>query len=355
MSKLPKITIQELLDAGVHFGHKASRWNPKMAPYIYGIRDDVHIIDLSHTSVLLQVAMKKVYEVVKENGRVLFVGTKVQASEMIAEHAEKCGQHYVNFRWLGGTLTNWNTVSKAIRRLEDLEATLADPELVETYTKKEILEITRKKDKLLKAFAGIRSLGGNPDLLIVIDTNKEHLSIQEAKKLGIPVVAIVDTNSNPDDITYPVPGNDDAIRSIRLYVELFTRAALAGIEDSLTASGVDIGASAVATEGSKNLSGGVMKLKTTQKLVATKDVLEGSEAEFVKALASEDKEVAKAANEKSSAKKEVATTKAVKATGATESKTDKVVAKKDEADTKDVDASKTSAKKASAPKKKDTK
>ncbi len=197
----------------------------------------------------------------------------------------------MNHRWLGGTLTNWNTISKAIRRLEELENTIADSELMESYTKKEALELERKKEKLLKSFAGIRGIGGSPDLLVIIDTNREHLSIQEAKKLGIPVIAIVDTNSDPDDITYPVPGNDDAIRSIRLYVELFAKAALIGLEESLAASGVDIGAIAQSSEASKTVAGNISKLKNTKKTVASAQTLEnGSENdEFAKVLNTESK------------------------------------------------------------------
>jgi len=289
MSKLPKVSISELLDAGVHFGHKSVRWNPKMAPYIYGIRDDIHIIDLQYTAVLLQAAMKQIYETVKSSGRVLFVGTKVQASEVVAEYAEKCGQYYVNHRWLGGTLTNWNTISKSITRLDDIEKTLADQELIDGYTKKEVLEISRKKDKLLNAFAGIRSLGGNPDLLVVIDTNKEHLAIKEAKKLNIPIIAIVDTNSDPDDITYPIPGNDDAIRSIRLYATFFAQAALLGIEESLAASGVDLGAATTNAEHHKDSPSKITKLKTSNKITQTPVAMDAEEVskEFATALEKE--------------------------------------------------------------------
>lgn len=288
MSKLPKVSISELLDAAVHFGHKAVRWNPKMAPYIYGIRDDIHIIDLQQTAVLLQVAMKKIYETVRSNGRILFVGTKVQATDIISEAAEKCGQYYVNHRWLGGTLTNWGTVSQSIKKLEELEKTLADEEIVASYTKKEILDISRKKDKLLSAFAGIRNLNGSPDLLVIIDTNKEHLAIKEAQKLNIPIIAIVDTNSDPDNITYPVPGNDDAIRSIRLYANLFAQAALVGIEESLAASGVDLGEVVHNTEHSKDSASKVTKLKTSKKVIASEVANLEHSTEFAEALNSED-------------------------------------------------------------------
>lgn len=285
MSKIPSVSIAELLDAGVHFGHKKSRWNPKMAPYIYGIKDDVHIVDLQQTSGLLKNALKKVYEVVKNNGKVLFVGTKVQASGIVAEYASKCGQYYVNHRWLGGMLTNWGTINKSIKKLEGLEKTLADTEVAESYTKKELLEISRKCEKLEKSLGGIRSLGGKPDLIFIIDTNKEHLAIKEAKKLGIPMVAVVDTNSDPDDIDYIIPGNDDAIRSIKLYCQLISDAALFGIEDALVASGVDIGELSGAAEGSKKqASKKVTKLKDSgKKLSVNKSENESSE-EFEQAL-----------------------------------------------------------------------
>jgi small subunit ribosomal protein S2 len=293
MSKLPSISISALLDAGVHFGHKAARWNPKMAPYIYGIRNDIHIIDLQNTAVLMQVAMKQIFETIKNNGRVLFVGTKVQASDLISECAEKCGQYYINHRWLGGTLTNWGTVSKSIKKLEEYEQTLADTETLESYTKKEILEITRKKDKLFRAFSGIRNMGGRPDLIVIIDTNKEHLAIEEAQKLHIPIIAITDTNSDPDPITYPIPGNDDAIRSIKLYTDLFANAALAGIAESLTASGVDLGSSLNGVENTSDSQ--VKKINTTKKVskAATTKTNAGTE-EFEEALKKEEKAEAKA-------------------------------------------------------------
>ena len=239
---IPDFTIGQLLDAGVHFGHKTMRWNPKMAPYIFGVRDDIHIIDLQKTVPLLHNALTVVHEVVKNNGRVLFVGTKRQASEAIAEAAKRCGQYYVNHRWLGGMLTNWPTVSKSIKTLTNYEKTLANEnnELVK-FTKKEILELTRKKDKLELSLGGIRNMGGKPDLLFVIDTNKEDIAILEARKLGIPIVAIIDSNSNPDVVNYPIPGNDDATRSIKLYCRLFSEVALNGLQEALVSSGADIG------------------------------------------------------------------------------------------------------------------
>jgi small subunit ribosomal protein S2 len=240
MSNLPEVNIANLLDAGVHFGHKASRWNPKMAPYIYGVRDNLHIIDLQQTVPLMKIALHQIYKTVKNNGKVLFVSSKVQATDLIAEYSEKCGQFYINNRWLGGTLTNWTTISKSIQKIDEIEQMLDNEDTsITTYTKKERLELNKKRTKLLKSFAGIRKIAGKPDLLIVIDTNKEHLAITEAAKLNIPVIAVVDSNSNPDNVNYPIPGNDDAIRSIRLYCHLFAEAALAGIQDALNDSSVN--------------------------------------------------------------------------------------------------------------------
>lgn len=271
MSNLPKVSVTELLDAGIHFGHKTSRWNPKMAPYIYGVRDNIHIIDLQQTVPLLELALKKIYETVKNNGKVLFVSSKVQATDLIAEYAEKCGQFYVNNRWLGGMLTNWGTISKSIKKLDSIEKILEDEDLHAEYTKKEVLDFTRKKEKLLKSLAGIRKIGGRPDLLVIIDTNKEHLAISEAVKLGVPIVAVVDSNSNPDRIDYPIPGNDDAIRSIKLYCSLFAEAALAGIQDALADSGVDIGVAKKVTKENKNFDG-VKKLEKTAKVSKARTV-----------------------------------------------------------------------------------
>lgn len=268
MAKLPQIAISDLLEAGVHFGHKTSRWNPKMAPYIYGVKDDIHVIDLKQTAGLLNVALNAIYNVVRNHGRVLFVGTKIQASDIIAEYAEKCGQYYVNHRWLGGMMTNWGTVSQSIKTLESLEKILNDEETSETHTKKEILDISRKKDKLEKSFGGIRNMGGQPDIIILIDTNKEHIARKEAKVLHIPIVAIVDSNSDPDNIEYPIPGNDDAIRSITYYCNAFANAVLAGIEDSLTASGVDLGEMASGAGSDFSAASKVTKLKASNKKVA---------------------------------------------------------------------------------------
>ncbi|MCE3233419.1 MAG: rpsB [Rickettsiaceae bacterium] len=236
MSALPKFTMRELLEAGVHYGHRTMRWNPKMAPYLFGSRNGTHIIDLQQTAPLLHQALKKVHDVVKKNGRVLFVGTKRQASEVIAEEAKRCGQYYVNHRWLGGMLTNWKTVSVSIKALRDIEVQLEGN--TDRLKKKEILSLQRRADKIRLSLGGIMEMGGKPDLLFIIDVNKESLALQEAKKLGVPVIAILDSNSNPDGVDYPVPGNDDAIRSISLYCKLAADAALAGIEESLGAAGV---------------------------------------------------------------------------------------------------------------------
>ena len=250
---IPDFTIRELLDAGVHFGHKKMRWNPKMAPYLYGARDSIHIIDLQQTVPLLHQALKMVYDAVRNNGRVLFVGTKRQASDILSDAAKRCGQYYVNHRWLGGMLTNWNTISKSIKTMKDLEKKISAEDIEQKLNKKEILELTRYKDKLERSLGGIRDMGGKPDLLFIIDTNKESLAVQEANRLNIPVVAILDSNSNPDGIDYPIPGNDDATRAIRLYCRLISDAALAGIQKSLTTSGADIGAKdALAENFSKN-------------------------------------------------------------------------------------------------------
>ncbi len=272
MSKLQAVNIRELLDAGVHFGHKTSRWNPKMASYIYGIRDDTHIIDLRHTAALIQIALDIIYETIRKNGKILFVSTKVQASDIIAEYAEKCGQYYVNHRWLGGMLTNWETISGSIKKLDNLEKILENEEEYSVYTKKEILDITRKKDKLLRSLGGIRHIGTRPNLLVVIDTNKEHLAIQEAVKLGIPIIAIVDTNSNPDNIDHPIPGNDDAIRSIRFYCSLFANAALIGIEEALAASGIDLGDIATHDEEKHTNTKSITKLKSIKKFSKTSEL-----------------------------------------------------------------------------------
>ena len=238
---LPEYTLKDLLESGVHFGHQTHRWNPLMQEYIYGVRNGIHIIDLTQTFQLLDVALNYVQDTDSKGGSILFVGTKRQAQNPISEAAERSAQYYMNHRWLGGTLTNWKTVSNSISRLKKLDEQLSDG--ATGLTKKERLNLEREQSKLNASLGGIREMGGTPDLLFVIDTNKEALAIQEAKKLGIPVIAIIDTNSDPSFIDYPIPGNDDAARSISLYCDLIAKAALEGMTNQLTTAGVDIGAS----------------------------------------------------------------------------------------------------------------
>lgn len=238
---MPTFTMRELIEAGVHFGHKTKRWNPKMAPFIYGARQDIHILDLQQTVPLLAKALQTVRDTVASGGRVLFVGTKRQASEPIAEAAKRCGQFYVNHRWLGGMLTNWDTIQNSIKKLRKLDENLGQEDL--KVTKSEKLGMARQKEKLEKSLGGIKDMGGRPDLLFVIDTNQEHIAITEARRLNIPVIAILDSNSDPDGITYPVPGNDDAARAVRMYCQLISDAVLDGIQEELAKSDVDFGAS----------------------------------------------------------------------------------------------------------------
>ena len=237
---LPEFSMRGLLEAGVHFGHQTHRWNPKMAPFLFGDRNNIHIIDLAQTVPLLHQALLAVRDAVAGGGRVLFVGTKRQASDPVAAAARQCAQYYINHRWLGGTLTNWKTISNSIRRLRQLDEMLAGE--ARGLTKKEMLNLTRERDKLERAIGGIKDMGGIPDIMFVIDTNKETIAIEEARKLGIPVVAILDSNSNPDGIAYPIPGNDDAARAITMYCDLVSRAVIDGISQSHIASGVDVGA-----------------------------------------------------------------------------------------------------------------
>jgi|TARA_R100001039_G_C1853370_1_gene114596 small subunit ribosomal protein S2 len=236
---LPTFTMRQLMEAGVHFGHHTRRWNPKMKPYIFGARNDIHILNLQETVPMLHRAMQAVRDVTASGGRVLFVGTKRQASPIIADAAKRCGQYYVNHRWLGGMLTNWNTVSNSIKRLKEQDEILNAG--AEGLTKKEILNLTRSRDKLERALGGIKDMGGLPDIIVVVDTNKESLAIQDAKNLNIPVVAILDSNSDPANVQFPVPGNDDAIRAIQLYCDLFVGSVLDGIQEEMTASGADLG------------------------------------------------------------------------------------------------------------------
>jgi small subunit ribosomal protein S2 len=236
---LPDFTMRQLLEAGAHFGHQSHRWNPKMAPYIFGTRNNIHVIDLAQTVPMLHRALQAVSDTVARGGRVLFVGTKRQAADQIAESARRSAQYFVNSRWLGGMLTNWKTISASIQRLRKVEEMLNGG--AQGLTKKERLMMSRERDKLEKALGGIKDMGGTPDLIFVIDTNKEQLAIKEAGRLGIPVAAIVDTNSNPDGIALPVPANDDAGRAIALYCDLVARAAIDGISRSQGALGVDLG------------------------------------------------------------------------------------------------------------------
>ena len=237
---IPTFTMRQLLEAGVHFGHRTGRWNPKMAPYIFGERNGVHVIDLQQTVPALYRALQVVRDVTSKGGRVLFVGTTRQASEKVKEAAARCGQYYVNHRWLGGMMTNWKTISVSIKRLKELEEMFSTEQ--SNRTKKELLTLTRERDKLERAMGGIKDMGGLPDVLFIIDTNREKIAVEEANKLGIPVIAILDSNSDPAGITYPVPGNDDAIRAIETYCTLVSDAVLDGIQQEMIASGVDIGA-----------------------------------------------------------------------------------------------------------------
>ena len=236
---IPTFTMRQLLEAGVHFGHHTRRWNPKMAPYIFGVRNGVHILDLEQTVPMLYQALAAVRDVVAGGGRVLLVGTKRPASDKIADAAKRCGQYYVNHRWLGGMLSNWKTISNSIKRLKDLEEKLGGSQT--GFTKKELLQLNRERDKLDRALGGIKEMGGRPDILFIIDTNKENIAVAEAKKLGIPVAAVVDSNSNPIGIAYPIPGNDDAIRAIGLYCDLVSDAVLDGLQAEAIATGTDIG------------------------------------------------------------------------------------------------------------------
>jgi small subunit ribosomal protein S2 len=237
---LPDFSMRQLLESGAHFGHRTQRWNPKMAPYIYGSRNDIHIMDLTQTVPLLHQALVALRDVAAGGGRVLFVGTKRQASEPVAAAAKRCAQYYVNHRWLGGTLTNWQTISNSIRRLRGIEETLGSA-AGSGLTKKELIGLLRERDKLERSLGGIKEMGGLPNILFVIDTNKEEIAVAEAQKLGIPVAAILDSNSNPDGIAYPIPGNDDAARALSLYCDLVARSIIDGLSESQVAAGIDVG------------------------------------------------------------------------------------------------------------------
>jgi small subunit ribosomal protein S2 len=236
---MPSFTMRQLLEAGVHFGHHTRRWNPKMAQYLFGVRNGIHIIDLEQTVPMLDQAVKAVRDVAAAGGRVLFVGTKRAASDKVADAAKRCGQYYVNHRWLGGMLTNWKTISQSIKRLRELDERLSGN--TQGLTKKEMLMLTRDRDKLERALGGIKDMGGQPDILVVIDTLKEQIAIQEANVLKVPVVAVCDSNSDPSGVTYAIPGNDDATRAISLYCDLFAGAVLDGLQQEAISHGKDIG------------------------------------------------------------------------------------------------------------------
>ena len=238
---LPTISMRQMIEAGVHFGHNARRWNPKMGQYIYGTREGVHIMDLAQTVPMMYRAMEAVRDVAAKGGKVLFVGTKPQAQEAVEAAAKRCGQFFVNHRWLGGMLTNWKTISSSIKRLKEIDSKIEKGEL-NGFTKKEKLNMEREREKLFASLGGIQDMNGRPDIVFAIDVPKEELAIAEARKLGIPVVAICDSNANPDGITYPIPGNDDALRAISLYCDLISGAVLDGIQAELKAAGVDVGA-----------------------------------------------------------------------------------------------------------------
>ena len=266
---LPTFTMRQLLEAGVHFGHHTRRWNPKMAPYIFGKRNNIHIINLEKTVPMLHEALEAVHSIAKNGGKFLFVGTKRSASDLIAQAAINCGQYYVNHRWLGGMLTNWETVSKSIKKLKDLEERISSGE-INNLTKKERLNIERQKDKLDLTLGGIKNINGIPDALFIIDTNKEAIAVLEANNLNIPVIAICDTNTNPSGVDFPIPGNDDALRAISLYCDLIAASVLKGLESNLEDSGVDIGESQDLAE--EKIIEDTLIENTTDKNVISEDI-----------------------------------------------------------------------------------
>jgi len=278
---LPDFSMRQLLEAGVHFGHQTHRWNPKMDRYIFGKRNNIHILDLSQTVPLLHTALKEVSDTVARGGRVLFVGTKRQASDIIADAARRSAQYYVNARWLGGMLTNWKTISNSIRRLRELEELLGGDQ--QGFTKKELLNLTRERDKLERALGGIKDMGGTPDLIVVIDTNKEAIAIQEARRLKIPVCAILDSNCSPDGVDFPIPGNDDAARAIALFCDLIAKAAIDGIARQQGASGVDLGAQVEAPAETTILEAKPVATEAPAEAVAVEAVATEAPAEAVAA------------------------------------------------------------------------
>jgi small subunit ribosomal protein S2 len=266
---MPEFTMRSLLEAGVHFGHHTRRWNPKMKPYIFGVRNGIHIIDLQQTVPMLDRSLKAMRDIVANRGRILFVGTKRQAQEKVKEASQRCGQYYVNHRWLGGMLTNWKTCSNSINRLRELDEILSNAGMANGYTKKEQLMMAREREKLEKAIGGIKEMGGLPDALFIIDTNKEKNAIKEANNLGIPVFAIIDTNSDPDGVDFPIPGNDDALRAIELYCDLVSGAVLDGLQAELTRSGGDAGEALVVGENlPRGKRGGAKKGKADEAAAA---------------------------------------------------------------------------------------
>lgn len=298
---MPVVDMRALLEAGVHFGHQTHRWNPKMAPFIYGSRNGIHVIDLSQTVPYFTRALQTIREVVAGGGRVLFVGTKRQASPIIAETAKRCGQYYVNHRWLGGMMTNWQTISKSIKQLKSLNEQLGQEHT--GLTKKETLQLTRLRDKLELSLGGIQDMGGLPDIIIVVDVNRDDIAIAEANRLNIPVVGVLDTNSKPDGIDYPIPGNDDATRAIRLYCDMIADAVLDGIQADLAAKGVDLGAAADAGEEVVAVEAPVVEEAVTEGAAPEAEVV--AEAETTAEVATEE-----TADEKKPAAKKAAAKKA---------------------------------------------
>lgn len=283
----PQVNMRDLLEAGVHFGHHARRWNPKMREYIFGVRNGIHILDLQQTVPAFNEALKFLRDTASRGGRILFVGTKRQAQEQVAEAAKRSGQFYVNHRWLGGMLTNWQTVSNSIKRLNELETILSSD--TDVRTKKELLMLERERDKLVKVIGGIREMGGKPDAIVILDTNKEDIAVKEANTLKIPVIGILDSNSDPDGIDYPVPGNDDAIRAITLYCDMAVKAILDGVQQQLSTSGKDLGAAEnveVELPESKKEKAEAKAEETSEKKPETKAEDASEEKEEVKKAAS---------------------------------------------------------------------
>lgn len=347
---MPAVDMRALLEAGVHFGHQTHRWNPKMAPYIFGERNGIHIIDLSQTVPYLSRALQAVRDVVAGGGRVLFVGTKRQASPIIAEAAQRCGQYYVNHRWLGGMMTNWQTISQSIKRLKELTEILSQEHT--GLTKKETLQMTRQRDKLELSLGGIQDMGGLPDIIVVVDTNRDDIAIAEAQRLGIPVIGVIDTNSSPDGLDYPVPGNDDATRAIRLYCDLVAEAALDGIQADLASRGVDLGEAETVAEAAVEAP---VEVAEEAPKAETEAAAEEKPAADVKADAKAEKP-AKAKAEKEDAtdakadeKKPAAKKAAAKKAPAKKAPAKKAAAKADDSEKKPA-AKKASAKKAAAKK-----